>query len=143
VIAGGNQASAEPPQQPLELILARNLMSSLSTPAMLVDTHGVLVFFNDAAGALLGQRFEEAGKMPWSEWGSRYGPFDDQGTPIPFEEMPLTIALREGHPAHHRVTIRPAGTDPHPVEVSAMPLVSAEAGFSGAIVFFWQEDGKP
>ena len=32
-------------QQPLELILARNLMSSLSTPALLVDTTGVLVFF--------------------------------------------------------------------------------------------------
>ena len=125
-------------QQPLELILARNLMSSLSTPALLVDTHGVLVFYNDAAGTLLGQRFEEAGKMPWEEWGSRYGPFDEGGVPIPFEEMPLTIALREGHPAHHRVTIR-TGEEPYEVEVSAMPLVSAEGGFRGAIVFFWRE----
>ena len=127
-------------QQPLELILARNLMSSLSTPALLVDVHGVLAFFNDAAGALLGRRFEEAGKMPWEEWGSRYGPFDDRGTPIPFNEMPLTVALREGHPAHHRVTIRTAGDEPYQVEVSAMPLVSAEGGFRGAIVFFWRDD---
>lgn len=129
-------------QQPLELILARNLMSSLSTPALLVDTTGVLVFFNEAAGALLGQRFEEAGKMPWEEWGARYGPFDDGGAPIPFDEMPLTIALREGHPAHHRVTIRSTAQDRHEVEVSAMPLVSAEAGFRGAIVFFWPPDGE-
>jgi len=132
-------ASDENHQQPLELILARNLMSSLSTPALLVDTNGVLVFFNDAAGSLLGQRYEEAGKMPWEEWGSRYGPFDDGGTPIPFEEMPLTIALREGHPAHHHQTIRSHGGDPHEVEVSAMPLVSSEGGFRGAIVFFWRE----
>lgn len=127
-------------QQPLELILARNLMSSLSTPALLVDTHGVLVFFNDAAAGLLGQRFEEAGKMPWEEWGSRYGPFDDGGAPIPFDELPLTVALREGHPAHHRMTIRSAGEEQHAVEVSAMPLVSSEAGFRGAIVFFWRGD---
>jgi PAS domain-containing protein len=127
-------------QQPLELILARNLMSSLSTPALLVDTYGVLVFFNEAAGTLLGQRFEEAGKLPWEEWGSRYGPFDYDGTPIPFEEMPLTIALREGRPGHHHQTIRSHGGDPHRVEVSAMPLVSSEGGFRGAIVFFWREE---
>jgi PAS domain-containing protein len=128
-------------QQPLELILARNLMSSLSTPALLVDTNGVLVFFNEAAGSLLGQRFEEAGKLSWEEWGTRFGPFDEDGTPIPFEEMPLTIALREGHPGHHRQTIRSLGGDPHDVEVSAMPLVSSEGGFRGAIVFFWPEGG--
>ena len=125
-------------QQPLELILARNLMSSLSTPALLVDTHGVLVFFNEAAGQLLGQRFEEAGKMRWEEWGARYGPFDEGGTPIPFEEMPLTIALRRGRPAHHRVMIRPAGGETHDVEASAMPLVSSNGGFRGAVVFFWR-----
>src|SRR5919108_109224 len=49
-------------QRPLELILARNLLSSLSTPAFLVDEAGVLVFYNDAAGVLLGRRFEEAGR---------------------------------------------------------------------------------
>jgi len=125
-------------QQPLELILARNLMSSLTTTPLPVDAHGVLVFFNEAAGQLLGQRFEEAGKMRWEEWGARYGPFDDGGTPIPFEEMPLTIALRRGRPAHHRVMIRPAGGETHDVEASAMPLVSSNGGFRGAVVFFWR-----
>ena len=45
-------------QKPLELILARNLLSSISTPAFLVDAEGMLVFFNEAAGALVGRRFE-------------------------------------------------------------------------------------
>ncbi len=40
--------------RPLELILARNLLASLSTPAFLVDEDGVVVFYNDAAAALLG-----------------------------------------------------------------------------------------
>ena len=34
-------------------------MSALSTPAFLVDEGGLLVFFNEAAGALLGKGFEE------------------------------------------------------------------------------------
>jgi PAS domain-containing protein len=130
-------------QQPLELILARNLMSSISTPALLVDTNGVLVFFNEAAGTLLGRRFEEAGKMPWEVWGARYGPLDDGGAPIPFEQLPLTIALRQGRPAHHRVTIRSASGALSAVEVSALPLVSTDGGFRGALAIFWPlpEDG--
>ena len=127
--------------QPLELILARNLMSSISTPSFLVDTDGVLIFYNDAAASLLGQRFEEAGKMPWREWGARFGPFDDAGAPIPFEELPLTIALREGRPAHHSVTLSTHTGERSAVEVSAMPLVSTDGGFRGAIAFFWREGG--
>jgi PAS domain-containing protein len=129
-------------QQPLELILARNLMSSISTPALLVDTHGMLVFFNEAAGALLGRRFEDAGKMPWEQWGTQYGPLDDGGEPIPFEELPLTIALRQGCPAHHRVTIRSAGGQLSKVEVSALPLVSTDGGFRGALAIFWPLTGE-
>ena len=124
--------------QPLELILARNLMSTISTPSVLVDTDGVLVFYNEAAAALLGQRFEEAGKMPWQEWGARFGPFDNAGAPIPFEELPLTIALRDGRPAHHDFTISDLSGERHSVEVSAMPLVSTQSGFRGAIAFFWR-----
>ena len=40
-------------QRPLELILARNLLASLSTPAFLVDGEGEIAFYNEAAGALL------------------------------------------------------------------------------------------
>ncbi|HJZ36572.1 MAG TPA: hypothetical protein VJ204_09925, partial [Solirubrobacterales bacterium] len=50
-------------QKPLELILARNLMSALSTPAFLVDEGGLLVFYNEAAGALLGKGFDEVGHV--------------------------------------------------------------------------------
>ncbi len=124
-------------QQPLELILARNLLSSISTPAFLVDASGVLVFFNEAAGALLGRRFEEAGKMGPEEWGSAFGPYDETGQPIPFERLPLTIALREGHPSHASFQIHSAHGDRHDIEVSALPLVSTDGGFRGALAIFW------
>ena len=55
-------------QRPLELILARNLLASLSTPAFLVDRRGEIAFYNEAAGALLGRRYEDTGPMPAEEW---------------------------------------------------------------------------
>jgi len=84
---------AGPSQKPIELILARNLMASLSTPAFLVDEDGVLIFYNEAAGAMLGKRFEEAGAMPPEEWGTAFGPMDEHGNPLPFDELPLVISL--------------------------------------------------
>jgi PAS domain-containing protein len=124
-------------QQPIELILARNLLSSVSTPAFLVDTGGMLVFFNDAAGALLGKHFEETGKMSAEEWGMLFGPFDRSGNPIPFNELPLTIALRAGRPAHERLELTSARGEVYEVEVSALPLVSSDGGFRGALAIFW------
>ena len=128
-------------QQPLELILARNLLSSISTPAFLVDADGVLVFFNEAAGGLLGKRFEEAGKMGPEEWGTAFGPYDERGDPIPFEQLPLTIALREGRPCHDGFSITSARGEEHEIEVSALPLVSTDGGFRGALAIFWPVGG--
>ena len=123
-------------QKPIELIMARNLMTSLSTPAFLVDEEGMLVFFNDAAGALLGRRFEETGKMSPEEWGTTWGPLDEEGRPIPIDELPLTIALRQGRPAHSRMSIRSLLDEEHAIEASAVPIVTSD-GSRGAMVFFW------
>ena len=127
-------------QKPLELILARNFTSSLSTPAFLVDEEGVLVFYNEAAGQLLGKRFEEAGSMAYEEWGAEWGPLDNAGKPLPLEELPLTIALRRGEPAHSNFTIRSLDGSSHDIQVSALPIVTNE-GSRGALAFFWRIDG--
>jgi PAS domain-containing protein len=123
-------------QKPLELILARNLLSSLSTPAFLVDEEGVLVFYNEAAGELLGKRFEEIGQMGPDEWGSAFGPLDEDGKPIPLEELPLTIALRKGRPAHANFMITSLDGSQHNIEVSATPIVTT-GGARGAMAIFW------
>ena len=123
-------------QKPLELILARNLMSALSTPAFLVDEGGVLVFYNEAAGILLGKRFEELGTVGAEEWGSLFGPFDAGGEPIPYDELPLVTAVRSGRPAHAALTIRSADGAEHSVEASAFPILTAH-GSRGAIAVFW------
>jgi len=130
-------------QKPLELILARNLLSSLSTAAFLVGGDGGLLFYNEAAGVLIGRRFEETGAMRAGEWTQAFGPFDEDGVPIDYEETPLTIALRAGRPHHASFTIRVADGARREIEASAFPIIG-NGGFSGAIVIFWPvyKDGE-
>jgi PAS domain-containing protein len=124
------------------LILARNLISAVEIAAFIVDPDGVVVFFNDSAGELIGRRFEEVGHLSREEWNSEFGPFDEFGKLMPTDDMPLTIALREGLPAHDHFHVS-VGDDLLEVDVSALPLTTAE-GFQGAIVVFWRsEDGGP
>ena len=131
-----------PPARPLQLILARNLLSSLSTPAFLVDAEGNLLFFNEAAGALLGRRYEETGQMPAAEWTATFGPFGEDGEPIPYDQVPLTVALRGNRPSHGGYRIRSAGGVVHAIEASALPIVGDD-NFHGAIVVFWPRDEEP
>lgn len=123
-------------QHPVELILARGLMSNLSTPAFLVDSPGNLVYYNDAAGELLGLRFEEAGPMARADWAARFEPIDHDGQPIDTESLPLVIALRQGRPAHTSMRIRPASGEPRDLEVSAFPIIG-NGGQRGAMAIFW------
>jgi PAS domain-containing protein len=128
-------------QKPIELILARNLMSSLSTPAFLVDQGGMLIFYNEAAGTLLGKRFEEIGTVGPAEWGGIFGPFDDAGNPLPYDELPLVVSVRKGRPAHAVMCIRSADGAQHRIEASAFPILTAH-GSRGAIAVFWPVDGN-
>lgn len=128
--------------RPLQLILARNLLSSLSTAAFLVDVEGSVLFFNEAAGDVLGRRYEETGKMLAGEWTSTFGPFDDDDRPIPFDDLPLTAALRGNRPAHAGFRIRSATGVEHQIEASALPIVGG-ASFHGAMVVFWPVGEDP
>ena len=128
-------------QRPLELILARNLLASLSTPSFLVDRAGEIAFYNEAAGALLGRRYEDAGPMPASEWASNYGPFDDDGEPVPFDRLALTEALRGNRPAHDRFRIRSVDGAMTLIEASGIPIVGTD-GYRGAMVVFWPVGSK-
>jgi PAS domain-containing protein len=125
------------PQKPLELILARNFLTSLSTPAFLVDKPGNLIFYNEAAGALLGISFEESGRMEPEEWAHKLSPFGEGGQPMPIEERKMTKALRKGRPAHGHFKITSIRGEEYEIEASALPIV-AEGGLEGAMIFFWQ-----
>ncbi|CAN5533738.1 hypothetical protein BH20ACT15_BH20ACT15_11490 [soil metagenome] len=123
-------------QKPLGLILARNFLTNLSTAAFLVDADARIIFYNEAAGALLGVSFEEFGRKQASEWGREVGPFGSDGAPLPIDELPTTNALRRGRPAHGEFRIRSVTGVDHEIEASALPI-AAEEGQAGAMILFW------
>jgi PAS domain-containing protein len=128
-------------EKPLELVLARNLVSIVSLAALLVDVEGRIVFYNEAAADIVGSPFEEIGTLTREEWNTRYGPFDADGAPVPADELPLTIAVREGRPAFARLRLR-GESGLLDVEAGALPLLGP-AGYHGAMVFFWVAGQDP
>jgi PAS domain-containing protein len=128
-------------QKPLEIILARNLLSSISTPAFLLGEGGTLLFFNEAAAAMLGRRFEELGSLPAAEWTAEFGPFGADERPIPYDEIPTTLAVRDNRPHHGTFRIRGAAGRCYDIEASAIPIIGPD-GATGGIVFFWPVSGE-
>jgi PAS domain-containing protein len=127
-------------QHPLELILARNLIAALSVPAFLVGLAGDVVFYNEAAGALLGSRFEETGTLTRETW-RHIGPLDAEGEPIERRGQPLWTALRERRPAHGRFHIRTDSARVVEIETSALPLIAGHE-HRGALVVFWPVEAR-
>jgi PAS domain-containing protein len=128
-------------QRPIEMIQARSLISGLSTAAFLVDGEGTLLFYNEAAEELLGLRFEDAGPMAPDEWGTQFRPREPGGEELTVEELPLTIALRQGRPGHARMEITGADGEDHEIQVSAMPI-QAGGSQQGAFAIFWPVAGE-
>lgn len=122
---------------PLELILARNLITSLELSAALLDGEMTVVYFNDAAGALFGVDFERTGPIPQSEWQAAYGPVDAEGTAIAAQGLPISSALRQNRAAHAQLRLRLANRRSALLEVSGLPLVGP-SGYAGALVAFWE-----
>lgn len=128
------------PQREIEVILTRQLASYLTLPIFIVDPDGTLIFYNEPAEAVLGNRFEETGEMPASEWASAYSAADGSDRPMAEEELPLMIALRERHPAHGRLTIRGRDNVQRHIEVTAFPLAGQGGRHLGAVAIFWEVD---
>ena len=126
-------------QRPLELILARNLLTSISTPALLVDGDATMLFYNEAAAALLGRSFEDAGQMSADEWTAAFGPLGKEGSSVNVDELALTEAVRDGRPAHGSFRIRVASGAEEAIEAAAFPIVASPEGSSGAMIMFWPQ----
>ena len=122
----------------IEMILIRQLASYLAMPMFIVDREGTLVFYNDPAEALLGRRFDETGEMAEAEWATAWIPTDDDGRPLPPEEVPLSVALNDGTPIYRRLWIRGFDNVNRHIEALAFPLVGKAGHQLGAVVIFWE-----
>ena len=123
---------------PIQIILTRQLAAYLSVPLFLVDPKGNLIFYNEPAEAILGRRFDETGAMPLEEWMSAFTRFDDEGKPIPLEDLPLTITLTKKRPAYKRYHTRGLDGVVRQMEVTTIPITGLQGDFLGAVVLFWE-----
>jgi PAS domain-containing protein len=130
-----------PLQKEVEVILTRQLASYLAVPVFLVDPAGNLVYYNEPAEQLLGQRFEETGEMGVGAWATMFDPTDAAGDSIPPDSLPLIVALRERRPVHRDMWIRGHDGLRRRLEVTALPIVGQAGRFLGGIALFWEENG--
>ena len=78
-------------QKHLILILARELASNLATPTLIADAEGNVVFYNEAAEAVIGGPFSEMGEMGIDDLAESYAPRNPEG-----ERLPRGAPAREG-----------------------------------------------
>ncbi len=126
--------------QPLELILGRQFIDSLSMPVFLVDTEGTLIFYNEPAEDILGIRFAETGSMPVEEWSTIFNPTDEDGNPLPPESLPLVQTLTHHKPAQGSFYIHNLKGAKHLIKVSAIPIEGRPKRFLGAMALFWNSN---
>jgi PAS domain-containing protein len=129
-------------QREIELILFRQLASSLAVPILLVDDDSDLLYFNEPAELLLGKRFDDVGEMPLDERRRAFAFRDPQGNPLPDDQPPLVVAMRERRPVHRLVSLRGFDGVYRSLEVTAFPLLGGGGHLIGGVVMFWERAGQ-
>lgn len=122
----------------LPLILARELASNLATPMFLLDSGGMLVFFNDAAALLLGKPFAELGEIPAGEFGAALQLSTPDGESVRRRDSPAGIAFFEHRPAHQNVLATAYDGLRRQYEATAYPLFGAAGEMHGVVAVFWE-----
>lgn len=120
-----------------EVSLARSLAKSLDVPIFVVDPDGALLYYNEPAEKILGERFEDTGAMPASVWARLFIPTDEEGIPLLPESLPLMIALNERRPSHKSIWIKGIDNVNRHIEITAFPLIGQANRFLGAVAMFW------
>jgi len=130
-------------QHGIEMILMRRLASQLTMPILLVDPRGDLVFFNGAAAAVLGRRFEDTGTIVRGEWSSVFRPANADGSLVKREEMPLYVATEQRRPSYLASWVRGLDGVARCIEGIAFPLIGQGDRMLGAVGIFWEPDAPP
>jgi PAS domain-containing protein len=126
----------------LVLILSRELAANLATPMLLFDQQRTLVYANEAAGQMLGKRFEELGEVPVADWAALLAFEDDAGRALLPLDTPPGIAFAERRPAHRAFWLTALDGMRRRVAVTAYPLWSKADEFAGVVTIFWDAPGS-
>ena len=106
------------------------LLHALPAAVYTTDTAGRITFYNEAAAALWGCR----PKLDSDQWCGSWRLFWPDGTPLPHDQCPMAIALREKRPINgmEAVAERPDGTRV-PFMAFPSPLHDAAGEVVGAV----------
>jgi hypothetical protein len=129
-------AAATPKSLPL--ILARELAANLATPMFLIDSSGVLVFYNEAAEMLIGRSFGELGEVAATDFGAVLQLSAPDGTPLRRRDTPAGVAFFERRPAHRVLVATGYDGVRRTVHVTAYPLFGTTNEMHGVVTVFWE-----
>ena len=130
-----------PMQQPLELILLRQLASYLTIPMWMMDDSGDLIFYNEPAEGLLGVQFDDAGPIRAEQLIGMWQVTDLGGEVIPDAEFPVVAALTKQTPMHRALRFQGMDGAWREVEVTAIPIEGQGNRFLGVLATFWEVQG--
>ncbi len=125
-------------QREIELILLRQLASSLAMPIFVVDPKGDPIYFNEAAERLFGRTFDDADEMTFEERTRVFAFRNDQGRLLDRHEVPLMKAMLERHPVHCSVWMRSYDGTDHRIETTAIPIEGGGGRLLGGVALFWE-----
>jgi PAS domain-containing protein len=125
-------------QPDLVLIVARSFATKLATPTLITDARGDLVFFNDAAGELIGSSYLDIGHLPVTRWQELFEPRTLEEEPLTVERTPSGIAVLERRPVHDAFAFRGLDGREHEITVTAFPLFSHPDELVGVMSVFWE-----
>ena len=130
-------------QPDLVLIVARSFATKIATPTLIADARGDLVFFNDAAAAVIGRSYVDVGKLPASRWQELFQPRTMDEEPLTVEQTPGGIALLERRPVHDSFAFHGLDGREREITVTAFPLLSHPDEVVGVMAIFWELPEAP
>jgi PAS domain S-box-containing protein len=130
-------------QPDLVLIVARSFATKLATPTLIIDAHGDLVYFNDAAAEVLGSSYLDIGELHGAQWQELFEPRTLDEEPLAPQQTPGGIALRERRPVHGAFAFRSLDGREREITITALPLFSHPDEVVGVMSIFWELPAAP
>lgn len=126
-------------QRPIELILLKQWATHIAIPVWIMDAGGNVVFYNEPAEPIIGQRYDEGGEIHADDLAEMFVTTNVDGSPVANKELPIVIALTEHHPAHRELVIQTLDTrESRQIEVTAIPIEGQGGSHLGAFAVFWE-----
>ncbi|MCP3665769.1 MAG: EAL domain-containing protein, partial [Gammaproteobacteria bacterium] len=119
-------------QHEQERQLLNTIMDSISDGIMTCDKDGNLTLYNEATRQSHGLPKEP---QPPEQWAAYFSLFKTDGiTPLPIDENPLYVALREGEVLNQEMVVNPRHGEPRTLVANGKAMYDSAANVLGAVV---------